>query len=85
MSINIKNALLAQAQLREMYASRDSGVVRPDRDAVPHPGTSGQPDRVTLSATALQLARMAEIRTGEPLVNTHRVEEIRQAHRAFHK
>lgn len=79
MSIDIKNALHAQAQLREMYSNRDSGTRKTDSGADSTPAKTGLADRVTLSAAAQHLARAGEARSSEPVINTGRVDEIRQS------
>jgi len=79
MSIDIKNALHAQAQLQQMSKSRDTATVRADAGAARAAEKPGLADRVTLSAAAQQLARAAEIHTSEPVVNSQRIVDIRQA------
>ena len=79
MSIDIKNVLHAQAQLREMYSNRDSGTRQTEPAADRQPVKAGLADRVTISAAAQHLARAGEAHASEPVINTGRVDEIRQS------
>ena len=79
MSINIKNVLHAQAHLQEMYGNRQSGPEKTGHGSTAYDRNNRMADSITLSDTARHLARISASPTGEPLVNSQRVAEIRQA------